>query len=44
MKKFDKSALMEISHVFRRFNMLTVKGGSETSLFREWSNQVFDSL
>ena len=27
-----------------RFNMLTVKGCSETVFFREWSNQVFDSL
>ena len=26
------------------FNMLTVKGCSETVFFREWSNQVFDSL
>ena len=24
--------------------MLTVKGFSETVFFREWSNQVFDSL
>ena len=24
--------------------MFTVKGWSETALFREWSNQVFDSL
>ena len=26
------------------FNMLTVKGRPETVFFREWSNQVFDSL
>ena len=26
------------------FNMLTIKGCSETVFFREWSNQVFDSL
>ena len=26
------------------FNMLTVEGCSETVFFREWSNQVFDSL
>ena len=26
------------------FNMLTVKGCSETGFFREWSKQVFDSL
>ena len=26
------------------FNMLTVKGCSETVFFREWSNQIFDSL
>ena len=26
------------------FNMLTIKGCSETLFFREWSNQVFDSL
>ena len=26
------------------FNMLTVKGCSEMVFFREWSNQVFDSL
>ena len=26
------------------FNMLAVEGCSETAVFREWSNQVFDSL
>ena len=26
------------------FNMLTIKGCSETVFFREWSNQAFDSL
>ena len=26
------------------FNIMTVKGCSETAVFREWSNQVFDSL
>ena len=26
------------------FNLLTVKGCSETVFFREWSHQVFDSL
>ena len=26
------------------FNMLNLGGSSETALFREWSNQVFDSL
>ena len=44
MKHYDKSALMKISQVFRTFNMLTLKGCSETALFREWSNQVFDIL
>ena len=29
---------------FGPFNVLTVKGCSETLLFREWSNEVFDSL
>ena len=29
---------------FRPFNMLTVKGCSKTVFFREWSNQIFDSL
>ena len=35
---------MEISQVFQKFNMLTVKVSSETPLFSDWSNQVFDSL
>ena len=26
------------------FSMLTVKGGSEMVIFREWANQVFDNL
>ena len=26
------------------FNMLIVKGGSETLFFKEWSKQVFHSL
>ena len=34
--KFDKS--------LGSFNMLTVKGSSETVFFREWSNQLFQSL
>ena len=38
MERYDKSALMKI------FNMLTVDGCYDTVLFREWSNQVFDSL
>ena len=44
MKNYDKSALIKISQVFlRAFNMLTVKGCSDTALFSEWSNQVLDS-
>ena len=43
MEKCDKSALMKISQVLGTlFNMLSVKGSSETALFSEWSNQVFD--
>ena len=44
VKKYDKSALMEILQVFGRFHMFTVKVLSETVLFRECSNEVFHSL
>ena len=30
--------------IFGLFNMLIVKGISETVFFKEWSNQVFHSL
>ena len=43
-----KSIMKTLSSKFYKssghFNMLTVKGCSETVFFREWSNQVFDSL
>ena len=35
---------MKILKSLGPFNMLTVKMSSETVFFREWSNQVFDSL
>ena len=44
MEKYDESALMQISQAFGRFNILIVKGVSETVFFKEWSNQVFNSL
>ena len=44
VKKYDKSALMEILQVFGRFHILTVKACSEMVLFIEWSNQDFHSL
>ena len=44
MKKYDESALMQISQDFGLFNILIVKGVSETVFFKEWSNQVFHSL
>ena len=34
---------MQISQVLGHFNMLTVEGCSETALFREGPNQIFDS-
>ena len=44
MKKYDESALRQISHDLGLFNMLIVKGVSEMVFFKEWSNQVFHSL
>ena len=44
MKKYDESALRQISHDLGLFNMLIVKGVSEMVFFKEWSNQVFQSL
>ena len=44
MKKYDENALIFILQQFGPFKMLTVKRCSETGFFREWSNQVFDSL
>ena len=35
---------MHVLQEFGPFDMLTVKGCSETVFFREWSNQVVDSL
>ena len=31
MKKYDKTAVMQISQVYGPFNMLTAEGSSETS-------------
>ena len=44
MKKFDESALRQISHDLGVFNMLIVKGVSEMVFFKEWSNDVFHNL
>ena len=44
MKKYDESALRQISHDLGLFNMLIVKGVSEMVFFKEWSNQGFHSL
>ena len=44
MKKYDKSALMPILQEFGAFNMLIIKGVSETVFFKEWSNQLFQSV
>ena len=44
VKKYDKSALMEILQVLGRFDILTVKACSETALFIERSTQDFHSL
>ena len=44
MKKNDENDLMVILQEFGPFKMMTVKGCSETALFREWSKQVLHSL
>ena len=44
MKKYDESAVRQISHDLGLFNMLIVKGVSEMVFFKEWSNQGFHSL
>ena len=44
LKKYDESALRQISHDLGLFNMLIVKGVSEMVFFKEWSNQGFHSL
>ena len=43
-EKHGKWTVMEISKCFGRFHMLTVNPCSETALFRDKSNQDFDSL
>ena len=43
-QKHDKSALMEISEVFGTLSHVHSQTCSETALFREWSNQDFQSL
>ena len=35
MKKYDESALMQIAQAFGLFNILIVKGVSETVFFKE---------
>ena len=42
MEKYDKSALMKISKVLGKFNMLTDEECSDTVLISEWSNQFLD--
>ena len=44
MKKIMKGLSCTFYKILRPFHMLTVKGCSETVFFREWPNQVFDSL
>ena len=45
MKKSDNAGLTLTSQVFGTcWKMLTVEGGSETVLSREWFNHVMDSL
>ena len=44
MKKYDESALRQISHDLGLFNMLIVKGVSEMVFFKECSNEVFQNL
>ena len=44
MKNIVKVLSRRFYKSFAPFNTLTVKGCSETVFFREWSNQVFDSL
>ena len=44
MKNMIKVLLSRFRRYFGRFHMFTVKACSETALFREWSNQDFQSL
>ena len=43
MEKYDKKLLWRFHKCLGHFNMLTVEGCSETVLFGEWSDQVWDS-
>ena len=44
MRKYGESYVMQISAVFGPFSMLTVKGCSETGLFRNLTNHAFRSF
>ena len=39
-----KALSCSVRKYLAHFHMLTVKAYSKTALFREWSNQIFDSL
>ena len=43
-KAFDKQIKTIEDQGKKQVNMFSVKGSSETALFRKYSNQVFDSL